>query len=266
MRGTRGPPAAPGTVACPPTGPAMPDPWNPTEILRVDQFLDTSMGTLRVRTDAGPAFLKAMGGNRNAGPHPLACEWVGTKLADRLGLTVCDHALIDVNRDLPLVSFADGRPAEAGPAFVSRAADAFAWGGDAKVLEDLVNPQDVAGLAVFDTWTRNCDRHLRREGGSVRRNFGNVMLENLPDGLRLLALDQSCCFTCDGPLTPKLAHIGSCKDRTVFGLFPGFAPLISERHVDTACDRLAGLDDEFLRETVGSIPVEWGSTIGPAVP
>jgi hypothetical protein len=53
--------------------------WRPTTFLRFEIALDTSMGTARLVTDAGPAYIKALG-NRQ-GPHPLACEWVGTQVA-----------------------------------------------------------------------------------------------------------------------------------------------------------------------------------------
>jgi hypothetical protein len=53
--------------------------WRPTTFLRFEIALDTSMETARLVTDAGLAYLKALG-NRQ-GPHPLAGEWVGTQVA-----------------------------------------------------------------------------------------------------------------------------------------------------------------------------------------
>ncbi len=58
------------------SNPPTPKRWPPTTFLRHEESLETSMGTGRIVTDAGPAYIKAMG-NRQ-GPHPLACEWVAT--------------------------------------------------------------------------------------------------------------------------------------------------------------------------------------------
>jgi len=51
---------------------SAPTPWSPTRYKRLLRVLDTSMGTAEIETDAGRAYIKAMG-NRQ-GPHQLACE------------------------------------------------------------------------------------------------------------------------------------------------------------------------------------------------
>jgi hypothetical protein len=68
--------------------------WQPTRFVRFEEAFDTSVGTSIVVTDAGKAYLKALG-NRQ-GPHALVCEWVGTRLADWFGLATFDYA--DVSR------------------------------------------------------------------------------------------------------------------------------------------------------------------------
>lgn len=62
--------------------------WQPTIIRRADQGFATAAETVRVTTDAGPGYLKALG-NRG-GPHRLAADWVGTQLARWLGLPTFD--------------------------------------------------------------------------------------------------------------------------------------------------------------------------------
>lgn len=37
-----------------------PSPWNPTMFVRFEQPLDTSMGTARIVTDAGPAYINSL--------------------------------------------------------------------------------------------------------------------------------------------------------------------------------------------------------------
>ena len=53
-------------------------PWQPTTIRRPDKAYNTSAETVRVTTDVGSGFLKALG-NRG-GPHLLAAELVATQL------------------------------------------------------------------------------------------------------------------------------------------------------------------------------------------
>lgn len=77
------------------SSPPTPKRWPPTTFLRHEDELDTSMGTARIVTDAGPAYIKAMG-NRQ-GPHPLACEWVATHLAKWFGLTTFDFAIMEID-------------------------------------------------------------------------------------------------------------------------------------------------------------------------
>ena len=59
-------------------------PWNPTTIRRPDKAFKTATDTVRVTTDAGPAYLKALG--NHGSPHYLAADLVGTQLAAWLGL------------------------------------------------------------------------------------------------------------------------------------------------------------------------------------
>src|SRR4051794_9598606 len=91
--------------------------WTPTRILRVGQSVDSSMGTTRVKTDASAAFLKALG-NRQ-GPHCLACELVGTRLAEWFGLSVAACAVVDLPAEM-CFALPRGARTTPGPAFVSR--------------------------------------------------------------------------------------------------------------------------------------------------
>lgn len=55
------------------------DAWHPTIVRRFIESYPTSTNVARVDTDAGEGFLKPMGNPE--GPHVLACELVGTMLA-----------------------------------------------------------------------------------------------------------------------------------------------------------------------------------------
>src|SRR5438874_1714036 len=120
----------------------QPEEWKPTTFLRFEEALDTSMGTARIVTDAGPGYVKALG-NRQ-GPHPLACELVATQLARWFGLPTFDFGLMQVDATVDEIPFLRGGRAASGTAFVTRAASGHPWGGSADELDCLVNPEAVS--------------------------------------------------------------------------------------------------------------------------
>ena len=240
--------------------PANPN-WQPTTFLRQDDMLDTSMGTARILTDAGPAFIKALG-NRQ-GPHCLACEWVATQLANWFDLDTFDYALMTIDADVDEIRFFRGGQAHSGAAFVTRFTSGHTWGGTTEELDAIVNPEHVSRLVVFDTWVRNCDRYP--PDLNVRKpNYDNVFLADAPDAAkgesRLIAMDHTHCFTCGRDLDPGVAQIDWVKDDRVYGLFPGFVPKVRQEEVEAAVDQLQQLDEHFVREVVGSIPQDWEVT------
>src|SRR6266496_5515307 len=101
--------------------------WIPRTITRHVRSLATSTGVAVVDTDCGEGYLKSLGNPE--GPHVLACELVGSLLAEWIGLKTLDFSIITVADDdeIPL---GKGGFAEPGPAFISRAVPGFAWGGD----------------------------------------------------------------------------------------------------------------------------------------
>lgn len=216
------------------------------------------MGTAEIITDAGRAYIKAMG-NRQ-GPHTLACEFVGTQLARWFGLATFDDAILTLDGD-DEIPFHRGGQAQAGPAFVTRAEPGHTWGGSEGELAAVVNPDDIARLVVFDTWTLNCDRHP--PDLTVRKpNYDNVFLseEAAEAGrFRLVAMDHTHCFTCGRDLTQPVATIDRTRDERVYGLFPGFVPLVRERReiVEQAAERLRSFDADTCRSIVASIPPAW---------
>ncbi len=232
--------------------------WAPTAFLRFEGGYDTSMGTARIVTDAGPAYIKAMG-NRQ-GPHCLACEWVGTQLARWLGLPTFDFALMPIDAKEDEIPFARGGRADSGPAFVAKATPGHVWDGSEDGLKGLVNPPDIPRLVVFDTWTRNCDRHppdLRTR----RPNYDNVFLADVGEKgkgqSRLLAIDHTHCFTCGRDLTPNIANVDLVRDPRLYGLFPAFVSRVHQEEVESAVDRLRQLKEDTVVEIIQTVPAEW---------
>ena len=132
--------------------------WPPTTFIRFGKSLSTSTNAAVVETDAGPAYLKAMGNPE--GPHALACNWVRTRLARLFGLPTFEYAILQVDADVDEIPFTNGRFAQSGSAFCTREEPGRTWGGGADELEPLVNSSDIPRLVVFDTWIRNRDPHF----------------------------------------------------------------------------------------------------------
>jgi len=216
------------------------------------------MGTARIMTDAGAAYIKALG-NRQ-GPHPLACELIATRLARWFGLPTFPFAIIEIDAEFDEIPYRRGGYCQSGPAFVTKATPGHPWGGSAEELATLANFGDIGKLVVFDNWVRNCDRHP--PDLQVRRpNYDNVFLESLVETSvgksRLVAMDHTHCFTCGRDLDSKVSRIDNIKDERLYGLFPGFRSLIRQTDVETAVGTLNSLDRETIRPLVEDIPDQW---------
>ena len=135
------------------------------------------------------------------------------------------------------------------------------WGGDEHSLTAVVNPEDIARLMLFDTWTRNCDRHPP-DLAMRKPNYNNVYLSNedLADGeLRLVAMDHTHCFDCGRDLTERLARIDLVQDERMYGLFPPFRHYLDthRRALEADLARLAAVPRGEMTAIVSGIPAQW---------
>ncbi|MBM4035694.1 MAG: hypothetical protein FJ291_28475 [Planctomycetes bacterium] len=239
--------------------------WHPTTIRRFVKAFSTGAGVVLVETDQGKGYLKGMG--NPGGDHLLACEWVGTLLARRLGLPTFDFYILRVTEhdELP---FAAGGMAKAGPAFVTRAERGGWWSGAERDLRVLANPHDIPRLVLFDTWMLNCDRYSVGKGRE-RVHPDNVFFsrEGAPRGRFILkAMDHTHCLTCGKELSPRLAAIDRIRDEQIYGLFPQFRRFMVRRaravamqdHMRDALGDLGGIGREEVHAAVQSVPAEWG--------
>ncbi len=230
--------------------------WKPTTIRRFIRALDTGAGTVVVETDQGEGYLKALG--NPAGPHALACDWIGTSLARRLSLLTFAFAIVEVTTEdeIPL---ARGGRAQPGPAFITRSERGITWGGTLRELRRLANPEDITPLVLFDTWLRNCDRHPL-DPTTRRPNRDNVFFsrDNAPWGRFLLkVMDHTHCLTCGRDLTPRIAEIGFIREEGCYGLFPEFLPFLDRDVMRGAVRTLQGVGREEVREVLDAIPRAW---------
>ena len=210
--------------------------WQPTCIERVLSIADSSMRTVRVMTDAGEAYIKPLGGC-DAGPHPLACEYIGSSLAKWLGLSIPEFAIMNLDDlDAEMIQDVEEGIAQPGHGFVSKLiSNATPWDGTAKNLEGIYNIDDICGIVILDTWTLNWDRCH-----NGKMNLDNVLLANSESGKVIVwTIDQGECISVARELSPrKLATIDRIKDERVFGLFSGFKPHMRSEAIDFYLERL----------------------------
>lgn len=232
------------------------DPWQPTRFHRYLECVESSTGVARIVTDAGEAYIKALG-NRE-GPHALAREWVGTSLAKSFGLRAFEFAMMTLTES-DEIQLGHERKALPGTAFVSKKLNGHPWSGKAEELDRLINPEDIFKLVVFDTWILNVDRYPPT-GIDRKPNYDNVFLstEGLRNNkLRLIAINHTHCFGSQSELHPLLANIQYVKDERIHGLFPVFKSFLSKAQFDDVVTRLSGVTRQTVSEIVDQIPQDW---------
>jgi hypothetical protein len=229
--------------------------WTPQSVTRFIQSYGTATGTARVDTDLGEGFIKALGNPE--GPHVLACELVGSMLADWLGLSTLDFSVIEVVEDDEIPLLKGGR-ATPGPAFISRAeATGFPWGGSVDELKTVHNSSDISGLVVLDTWILNCDRYAPQ---GRRMNRDNVFFVQYPGGRKdvlLKAIDFTHAFTCGREINRRLGFIDNVQDDNIYGLFPEFESFVDRDQVRRFSTRLGQFSRETADEFIARVPQAW---------
>ena len=229
--------------------------WNPNYVTRAVSVYETATKTVRVDTDQGEGFLKALGNPE--GPHSLACELVGSLAADWLGLKTLDFAIISIE-DQQEVVISGRNYADVGPAFISRAEDTgFTWGGDPRAVAVISNLEHISSLVVLDTWIRNCDRC---SPDKTRRNLNNVFFIQRTEPTRrleLIAMDFTHAFTCGQTIDRRLGNLDTIRDESVFGLFPEFRPHLSEAQVQIDTQRLSTFTLADAQGMIANVPVQW---------
>lgn len=237
--------------------------WQPTRIIaQLEAALSTSTAAVRVRTDAGDAFCKAIGAPDEP-PMALACDWIGSRLGQLLGVPVPAVAICQT--DLPLVLDDLGRCREPGPVFLSQEIeDTETWDGEAKSLATVDNPEVLAGGALLDTWILNHDRHGYLHNGQPRVNTRNLLLQKVKRGRsttrRLLWLiDHTHCLTRrdGGGFARRIDAIDHVQDHRLFGLFPAAIPQLTPERARPWVDQLRSIDRGAITAIMEAVPHEW---------
>lgn len=220
--------------------------WLPTKIVRYIKTIDSSTKVARVRTDAGDAYMKAMGNPE--GPHALVREFIGTSLAKWFGLPVFEFAIVEHDGVVDIPFDKKDRFASAGPAFLTQSHEGGPWSGSSKDLKRVENLEIITMLVVFDTLVRNRDR-CPPEGMGRRPNYDNVFFstEGAPSGnFRIMAMDFTHCFSEGDFLNPHVADIGNIQDDRVYGLFKPFREHLRRDMLKEAIQRLSTVNAQTV--------------------
>jgi len=224
--------------------------WNPTYIKRVlKNDIDSSTKPVIVLTDKGRGYFKALGNPE--GPLCLAKEFVGTSLADWLGISTFEYGIIHIT-GVPEIQLLGGGTAQCGPGFITKEEKGEVWNGSSKTIKHIANPEDITRLVCLDTWIRNPDRYSLRKDGTPHERFDNVFLSACPNGgLLLKGFDFSHVLFCD------TAFISKVSDKTVYGLFSQFRDFLSKETAIHVCDKLKTVKEKHVRQIIDEIPNEW---------
>jgi len=231
------------------------NPWQPRLIRRVVDTKQTGTEVVEVVTNDGPGFIKFLGNPE--GPHVLAAEFVGTRLAGEMGLAILDWEVFPYD-GIPEIRLPSGNLAQAGSAWSTRKVEGFVWSGNPDDLTVISNPSDIAKLVLFDQWVLNCDRY--RPEPRLRQNLHNVFFsrEDSESGkFRLLAMDHTHIFTCGGEFRPDMARLEKVRDPLAYGLFPGFVRFIRYEDAVAALAAMAVVDEVAIRTIVRDVPMDW---------
>jgi hypothetical protein len=229
--------------------------WNPKLIRRVASVFPSGTSVVEAVTDAGAGYVKFLGNPE--GPHVLATEYVGTRLASEMGLPTLDWSLFYYD-GFPEIALKPSGNAMPGTAWSTRKVEGFTWSGTAKELETIENLEDIAKLVLFDQWTLNCDRF--RPPPRPRINLGNVFFsrESTQSGkLRLLAIDHSHIFTCGSPLRPDMARIDRVREQIAYGVFPSFQEKMQRQDALAAVAAMNSVPIDKIQAIASDIPVDW---------
>lgn len=235
--------------------------WSPTTFRRYVRTIESSSRPAYIDTDAGPAYLKAA--NNPEGPHILACDWFGTRLAQKFHLPTLEVAILPLT-SLDEIPIGKGIIASPEPAFVSRAEQGATMGGSG-TLEYVENLYDIPRIVVFDTWVRNCDRYCPTDtpNGKPRINVDNVFLsvEGATQGKFILKpIDHGHIFSCGKQLTPKLSNISNVQERKLYGLFPEFRKYVTIESLHAIVDELADIRPTLWEDLLHDLPDAWHIT------
>ena len=224
--------------------------WHPTRVIRLIERHPSSTQPFRVVSDQGEALVKTL--DSPEAPGALVSEFVGHGLADLMHLYTFDYALMTESA----TGYLDEGPISlTAPMFAAKWTNGGPWSGEVTLLDSLARKEDLAGLVVLDTWLRNIDRYCP---SPHKENLDNVFIEIEGASRNIVAMDFTHCLLVRSFLGSASGGSGSSQDRTIFGLFPQFARVVTLGDFSRAVNRLCSISKNALGGVVSGVPDAWG--------
>ena len=195
--------------------------------------------------------------SNKVGPKVLANEWLGWRLAKRLGLCVPRCEMVELPRAL-IARCAPLRRsgAEAGMHFGSRYIDGCEYVGRC-AMRCAVNKNEVVGVMLFDHLLYNDDRTLNRK---------NFLARWAGRTCRIYAIDHSHLFG-SGRWTEesllRRREAADINDRRAFGWL--LRHYLTRARLAPHIARIQSVTDEEVCEILDEIPPAWLSEEDKAV-
>lgn len=226
--------------------------WSPQGIVYSLNTLQTSTGVVRVMTDVGVGYLKALGNSQ--GPHALVREFIGTSVAQLLGLKTLEFSLINIQPDDEII-LGYGTKAQPGPAFITKELPNAIQ--DMIDLKFVTNKDDFGGLVLADTLLLNRDRYPGIISG--KPNYDNLLFFKTEQRNRyeIIAMDFSHCMYTSPTIGKTLKNIDNTKKEVIYGLFPEFREYMDFVTLKPYIERLKFLDEGQIDSILCAIPSEW---------
>jgi hypothetical protein len=227
--------------------------WSPIAIKYIEKNnIQSSTTPILIITDQGKGYFKALG-NRE-GPQALAREYVGTSLAELLGLVTFQYCIFHYS-GIPEIIFPNGTKAQSGKGFLTKSESGDSWDGTEKMLSKITNWKDITKLVCLDTWVRNRDRYYSPKNAKSRRNTDNVFLsKELESQTILKAIDFTHAFI-EGDVTAKIVQ--NIRDESIYGLFPEFRKYFDKDVAIEICQKLKTIENTQIQSVFDNIPKEW---------
>ncbi len=220
--------------------------WLPTRFERVERPILSSTQPLQVRTAEGMAILKCS--DSPEGSPALVAEFIGSCLADLVGLDTFDFGLVDFG--LSLVTVEEQQRNLSGTSFVARWVKGDGWSASIEEWHELSNRTDVTKLILVDTWLRNIDRHF-----PPHTRPDNIFIELDGPESRMIAMDFTHAMLIRNVLNGRPPP--NIKDPTVFGRFAVLDQYVTPTLIAESIASLRSIQGNAIRDIVGSIPDDW---------
>lgn len=226
--------------------------WQPTSIISINKVLGGSSSPFLVTTDTNDTGVLKLPSECDH-VDALVCEYVGSRLAQMLGIPIPDFCCIKTDSAFEEAVFElYGTIAAQSYGFLSRFENART--PKTKSILEINNVSDITKIIFLDTWIRNPDRHLDNSP-----NWKNLLLVNINENEQettiLKIIDQERAFRFHS-LEIDVSAQAVCDER-IFGLFDEFKKVIDIETIKDVSTKLRSFSKNEIEPIFLELPLAW---------